>query len=32
VSRRPLPVLTRRWMSIALVVLVLVAIIVALTR
>ncbi len=31
-SRRPLPVLTRRWMSIALVVLVLVAIIVALTR
>jgi hypothetical protein len=32
VSRRPLPVLTRRWMSIALVVLVLVAIIVALAR
>jgi hypothetical protein len=32
VSRRPLPVLTRRWMTIALVVLVLVAIIVALTR
>src|SRR5664279_3187129 len=32
VSRRPLPVLTRRWMSVALVVLVLVAIIVALTR
>ena len=31
-SRRPLPVLTRRWMTIALVVLVLVAIIVALTR
>ena len=31
-SRRPLPVLTRRWMSVALVVLVLVAIIVALTR
>ena len=31
-SRRPLPLLTRRWMSIALVVLVLVAIIVALTR
>jgi hypothetical protein len=32
VSRRPLPVLTRRWMSIALLVLVLVAIVVALTR
>jgi hypothetical protein len=32
VSRRPLPVLTRRWMSVALVVLLLVAIIVALTR
>jgi len=32
VSRRPLPVLTRRWMMVALVVLVLVAIIVALTR
>jgi len=32
VSRRPLPVMTRRWMTIALVVLVLVAIIVALTR
>jgi hypothetical protein len=32
VSRRPLPVLTRRWMSLALIVLVLVAIIVALTR
>ncbi len=31
-SRRPLPVMTRRWMTIALVVLVLVAIIVALTR
>lgn len=31
-SRRPLPVLTRRWMTVALVVLVLVAIIVALTR
>ena len=31
-SRRPLPVLTRRWMSVALVVLVLLAIIVALTR
>ncbi len=31
-SRRPLPVLTRRWMSLALLVLVLVAIIVALTR
>ena len=31
-SRRPLPVLTRRWMSIALLVLVLVAIVVALTR
>lgn len=31
-SRRPLPVLTRRWMSLALIVLVLVAIIVALTR
>jgi len=32
VSRRPLPVLTRRWMTVALVVLVLVAVIVALTR
>lgn|GEM_PF-1238235 len=31
-SRRPLPVLTRRWMTVALVVLVLVAVIVALTR
>ena len=31
-SRRPLPVLSRRWMSVALVVLLLVAIIVALTR
>jgi hypothetical protein len=31
-SRRPLPVLTRRWMTVALLALVLVAIVVALTR
>jgi hypothetical protein len=31
-SRRPLPVVTRRWMSIALVAMLLIAVIVALTR
>jgi hypothetical protein len=31
-SRRPLPVLTRRWMTVALLALVLVAVVVALTR
>jgi len=32
VSRRPLPVLTRRWMTIALVAMMIVAVIVAVTR
>jgi len=31
-SRRPLPVLTRRWMTVALVALMIVAVIVAATR
>ena len=31
-SRRPLPVLIRRWMTVALLALVLVAVVVALTR
>ena len=31
-SRRPLPVLTRRWMTVALLALVLVAVVVALPR
>lgn len=31
-SRRPLPVLTRRWMTVALLALVLVAVVVALNR
>ncbi len=31
-SRRPLPVLTRRWMSIALVALIVLAVLVAVTR
>ncbi len=31
-SRRPLPVLTRRWMTIALVAMMIVAVIVAVTR
>lgn len=31
-SRRPLPVLTKRWMTVALLALVLVAVVVALTR
>jgi hypothetical protein len=32
VSRRPLPVLTRRWMTIALVAMMIVAVVVAVTR
>jgi hypothetical protein len=32
VSRRPLPALTRRWMTIALVVLILIALVVAFLR
>jgi hypothetical protein len=32
VSRRPLPVITRRWMTIALVALLIVAVIVAVSR
>jgi hypothetical protein len=32
VSRRPLPVITRRWMTIALVAMMLVAIVVAVSR
>jgi len=32
VSRRPLPVITRRWMTIALVALMIVAVVVAVTR
>ncbi len=31
-SRRPLPVLTRRWMSIALVAMIVIAVLVAVTR
>ncbi len=31
-SRRPLPVLTRRWMSIALLAMLVIAVVVALTR
>ncbi len=31
-SRRPLPVLTRRWMSVALVAMIVIAVLVAVTR